>query len=126
MLKKMFSLASVFWLFSTSVFASDTYVVQKNDSLWKIAVKFQIGVNEIIQTNPQFKDPNLIFPGQKVFVSTIDELRAIEQEVIRLTYERRVQAEVDPLAGNKGLVCSGGKQADARVDKCSPTHDPPI
>ena len=29
----------------------DTYIVKKGDSMWKIAVKYQIGVDEIINAN---------------------------------------------------------------------------
>ncbi len=105
MSKKLFSLASVLWLCSTSVFVSDTYVVQKNDSLWKIAVKYQVGVIEIIQTNPQFEDPNLIYPGQKVFVPHLDEIKMVEQEVIRLANERRAQTALVPTAEHWGSNC---------------------
>ena len=30
---------------------NNTYIVNHNDTLWKIAVKYQIGVKEIIQAN---------------------------------------------------------------------------
>ena len=48
--------------------ASDpvTHTVVRGDTLWKIAVKYQAGVSEIITANPQISDPNLIYPGQKV------------------------------------------------------------
>ena len=36
-----------------SAASSSTYTVQKGDSMWKIAVKYEIGVSEIIGANPQ-------------------------------------------------------------------------
>ena len=36
--------------------------------MWKLAVKYQVGTSEIIHANTQIKDPNLIYPGQKVVV----------------------------------------------------------
>ena len=51
----------------------DTYTVVKGDSLWKIAVKYQVGLSEIIAANPQFENPDLIYPGQKVYVPLNDE-----------------------------------------------------
>ena len=45
-----------------------SYTVVKGDSLWKIAVKHQIGLDEIIKANPQIKNPNLIYPGQIITI----------------------------------------------------------
>ena len=43
---------------------NDSYTVQKNDTLWKIAVKYQIGVKEIIEANKLIPDPNMIYPSK--------------------------------------------------------------
>jgi len=64
--------------------AQDKYTVKSGDSMWKIAVRYQIGVQEIINANPQVKNPNLIYPKQVLNIPNIDELKAIEREVIRL------------------------------------------
>lgn len=36
--------------------AQDKYTVKSGDSMWKIAVRYQIGVQEIINANPQVKN----------------------------------------------------------------------
>lgn len=77
--------------------AYDTYIVQKGDSLWKIAVKYQIGLSEIIGANPQFKDPHWIYPGDKVNVPNIDQIKNIEQQVINLTNQERQKRGLKPL-----------------------------
>lgn len=46
-------------------------IVQKGDSLWKIAKREGVTLDALIKANPQIKDPNLIFPGEKVFIPTI-------------------------------------------------------
>ncbi len=33
------------------------YTVASGDSLWKIAVKYQVGLDELILANPQIKTP---------------------------------------------------------------------
>ncbi len=45
------------------------YVVKTNDVLWKIANKFQTTYEKISHLN-NLKNPNLIFPGQKLLIPT--------------------------------------------------------
>ena len=61
-----------------------TYTVKKGDTLWKIAVRYEIGVSELIKANPQFKNPNLIYVGQKVNIPAASSLKSYEDEVVRL------------------------------------------
>lgn len=44
------------------------YIVQKGDTLFKIAQRFGVTVEDILRANPEIKDPNLIFPGQKILI----------------------------------------------------------
>ena len=46
-------------------------IVQKGDTLWKIAKREGVTLDALIKANPQIKDPNVIFPGEKVFIPTI-------------------------------------------------------
>jgi uncharacterized YkwD family protein/spore coat assembly protein SafA len=76
---------------------TDTYIVQPGDSLWKIAVKYQVGLSEIISANPQFKNPALIYPGDKVSVPLYTNTKSVEAEVIRLTNIERAKAGLPAL-----------------------------
>ncbi|OEF96646.1 SafA/ExsA family spore coat assembly protein [Desulfuribacillus alkaliarsenatis] len=84
-------------LLTSVVSAYDTYTVQKGDSLWKIAVRYQIGLSEIIGANPQFEDPHWIYPGDTVYVPNIDEIKGIEQQVVNLTNQERQKRGLKPL-----------------------------
>jgi spore coat assembly protein SafA len=44
------------------------YIVQKGDTLFLIAKRFGVALNDLIAANPQIKNPNLIFPGDVVFI----------------------------------------------------------
>lgn len=44
------------------------YIVQKGDTLFEIARRFCVPLDVLIAANPQIKDPNLIFPGDRVFI----------------------------------------------------------
>lgn len=43
-----------------------TYTVVKGDTLWLIAKKFGVTLEDLIKANPQIKDPNRIYPGNRV------------------------------------------------------------
>lgn len=79
---------------------TDTYIVQPGDSLWKIAVKYQIGLDEIIQANPQIPNPRLIYPQQKVTVPLLTGMNTIEREVVRLVNVERQKRGLSALKIN--------------------------
>lgn len=94
--KLMASLLAVTALFSstavTAQAVSKTHTVVSGDTLWKIAVKYQVGTSELILANPQIKNPDLIYPGQTVIIPVLDStVSSYEQKVIDLVNEIRVQ-----------------------------------
>ena len=46
--------------------AAETYTVRKGDTLWGIAKRYDVTLAALIAANPQIKNPNLIYPGDKV------------------------------------------------------------
>lgn len=50
--------------------SSDTYIVQKGDTLSKIANKFNTSVSEILKINPNITNPNIINIGQIINITT--------------------------------------------------------
>ncbi len=119
-------------IFSSSVFAAPlTHTVQPGDSMWKIAVKYQIGVSEIIDANPQIKNPNLIYPGQKLNVPNIDDAKTLENEVIRLVNVERANRGLELLKSNWQLSrVARYKSVDMRdknyFSHTSPTYGSPF
>ncbi len=94
-MKKIISFALIVasLLLALSINASasgNTYTVAKGDSLWKIAVRHEIGLSEIKAANPSIKNYDLIYPGQIINIPTVDaEAIAFEKEVIRLVNNER-------------------------------------
>ncbi|PAQ12729.1 hypothetical protein CD798_17835 [Bacillaceae bacterium SAOS 7] len=74
-----------------------SYTVKPGDSMWRIAVKFQIGLQEIINANPQVKTPSLIYPNQVLKIPLLTDVKNFEQEVIRLTNVERQKNGLAPL-----------------------------
>lgn len=48
--------------------ATDIYVVQRGDTLRKIATRYETSVDELLRLNPNIKNRNLIYVGQKIVV----------------------------------------------------------
>ena len=71
--------------------AGVTHTVVKGDTMWKIAVKYQVGLSELKSANPHIKNPALIYPGDVITIPVIDSaVSAYESEVVRLVnVERR-------------------------------------
>lgn len=42
------------------------YLVKKGDTLWGIAKRYGVSLTALIAANPQIKNPNLIYPGDRV------------------------------------------------------------
>ena len=85
----------------TAAAAGLTHKVSPGDTLWKLAVQYQVGTGEIIAANPQVENPNLIYPGQVLNIPQVSQaVRAYEQEVVRLVNAQRAQNGLKPLAEN--------------------------
>ena len=81
--------------------ASLSHKVVRGDTMWKLAVQYQVGTSEIIQANPQVADPDLIYPGQILQIPQLEStVSSYESEVIRLVNEIRQQNGLQPLAAN--------------------------
>lgn len=113
-MKKILIVAALFLMLlpSFASAANEVHVVQNGDTLWKIAVKYQIGVKEIIDANPQFKNPDLIYPNDKVNIPNIDTTKNIEVQVQQLVNQERSKAGLKPLAMDWEL------QRTARTKAC--------
>lgn len=73
------------------------HIVVNGDSMWKIAVRYETGLSEIIKANPQIKNPALIYPGQKITIPETTPLKTVEDEVIRLVNAERSKRGLYPL-----------------------------
>jgi uncharacterized YkwD family protein/spore coat assembly protein SafA len=128
-MKKSFWLSFILLLSLISIpsvsFAQQIYTVQPGDSLWKIAVRYQVGISEIIAANPQFRNPNLIYPGEKVTIPNYDATKSIETQVVQLTNQERAKHGLKPLTQDWELSrVARYKSMDMR-DKNYFSHDSP-
>ncbi len=93
-MKKLFTfiISSVILIFAFTVSASaaTAHTVKAGDTMWKIAVKYRVGLSEIKSANTHIKNPDLIYPGDVLNIPTQDEdTLAYEKEVVRLVNSER-------------------------------------
>lgn len=112
--------------------ANLNHTVVKGDTMWKLAVAYQIGTSEIIAANPQIKDPNLIYPGQVLTIPQLpDSTLSFEAEVVRLVNEIRAQNGLKPLTANWELSRVARYKSEDMVSNryfshTSPTYGTPF
>lgn len=134
MKKKIFIFLVMFLMISIPSYAvqNNIYTVQPGDSMWKIAEKFQVGVKEIIDANKQITNPNLIYPGQKITIPSVDQtIVGMEDEVIRLVNAERAKAGLQKLTKNWQLSRVARIKSQDMIDKkyfshTSPTYGSPF
>ncbi|MEH7122991.1 LysM peptidoglycan-binding domain-containing protein [Bacillus sp. JJ1532] len=111
--------------------AETQYVVNRGDTLWKIALINGIELKTIIQSNPQVSNPHLIFPGQ---IITIPDLKRIEKRIslssserslLELTNTKRANAGLKPLIVDYNLTKAARRKALDMMEKEYVSHISP-
>lgn len=109
-----------------------SHTVAKGDTMWKLAVKYEVGTSEIIQANPQISNPDLIYPGQVLTIPQLDStVSTYEAEVIRLVNNIRKQNGLSELTANWELSRVARYKDQDMKDKnyfshTSPTYGTPF
>ncbi len=132
-MKKTFSAALIIGaIITTGAHASTTHRVIKGDTMWKISVKYEQGLTEVIGANPQIKNPALIYPGQLVTIPAADTaVSEFETEVVRLVNNIRKQNGLKELTHNWQLSRVARYKSQDMADKgyfshTSPTYGSPF
>ncbi len=102
-----------------------TYTVRSGDTLWKIAVKYQIGVAELKAANPQIKNFDLIYVGQKVNIPEAAPLQSVEEEVVRLVNIERAKQGLPALTINWEVARCARLKSQDMIDKKYFAHQSP-
>ena len=111
----------------TGFSAATTHTVVSGDSLWKIAVRYEVGLSEIKAANPQIKNYDLIYPGQTIHIPTQDAtVQRYEQEVIRLVNEIRAENGLPALTYNWELSRVARYKSQDMKDNRYFSHTSPV
>ena len=135
-MKKLIPLLTMVLIASSMVLSASasnlTHTIVSGDTMWKLATKYQVGTREIIAANPQISNPNLIYPGQSLYIPEVsNSVLSYESEVIRLVNDIRSQNALKPLVTNWELSRVARYKSQDMVDKkyfshTSPTYGSPF
>lgn len=107
--------------------STQSYTVVKGDSMWKIAVKHEVGLSEIKSANLHIINPDLIYPGQVLNIPKNDTtVLNYENEVIRLVNEIRVKNGLNPLTADWELSRVARYKSQDMKDNNYFSHNSPI
>ncbi len=116
----------------TAAGSTVSHTVVKGDTMWKLAVRYEIGLSEIISANPQIEDPHWIYPGDVLTIPLNDtSITDYEAEVIRLVNVERTKRGLSPLRANWQLSRVARYKSQDMKDKgyfshTSPTYGSPF
>ena len=119
-------------LFTVGASAATTHTVVRGDTMWKIAVKYEVGLAEIKSVNPQIANPDLIFPGQILNIPTTDSsVTGFEREVVRLVNIEREKRGLSELTHDWELsrvarIKSQDMKDNRYFSHTSPTYGSPF
>ena len=123
----LFALLLIPALLISAAAATVTHTVVSGDTLWKLAVKYQVGLSEIKAANPQIKNFDLIYPGDKVNIPTADTaVTDFEQEVIRLVNEIRAENGLNALTYDWELARVARYKSQDMKDNAYFAHNSPV
>ena len=133
-LKKLLtaSIVGAFIMVPTTTLAANTYNVVPGDTLWKISMKTEIGVSELIKANKQLQNPNLIYPGQTINIpgdsvaTNTNTSQDVEQEVVRLVNIERGKAGLPALKYDQELARVAEKKSLDMKDNNYFSHTSPV
>ena len=107
------------------------YTVQRGDTMWAIAKRFEISYSELLKANPNITDPSRIYVGQTVMIPDSQSLASHEQEVLTIVNKERALRGLSPLTLDSELSRIARIKSQDMIDNkyfshISPTYGSPF
>ena len=130
-LKKSIIALSIATLTTTNAFAS-VHTVVKGDTMWKISKQYETELKKLLGINTHIKNPEVIFPGDKVNVPDKDtKISNYEKEVVELVNQIRKENGLKALTIDEKLSQVAREKSQDMSDNnyfdhTSPTYGSPF
>lgn len=127
---------------------NSTYTIMLGDTMWGIASKYGVQLNELLAVNPHINNPALIFPGQTINIpketgapeepttpsepevpsepEAPSDIRELEDEVIRLVNAERQMVGQPPLTANSELTRIARIKSQDFINNNYLSHNSPV
>ena len=106
--------------------ASKIHVVVSGDTMWKIAQRYEIGIDELKKANTHIKNFDYINIGDKITIPEAAPLSTLEDEVIRLVNIERSKYGLPAFEKNWEVARVARYKAQDMIDKKYFSHNSPI
>lgn len=99
--------------------------------MWNISVKYDLRLEKLISSNPQLENPNLIYPGEAIFLPGTNHIPLSQKEqLLNIVNNERIKSGLHPFRFDPNLEKVAEKKAiDMRehqyVGHKSPTYGNP-
>ncbi len=114
-------------MLSLNVSAATSHTVVSGDTMWKIAVRYEVGISEMKAANPHIANPDLIYPGQVLHIPTTNSsVLNYEKEVVRLVNEERAKNGLSALTLNWELSRVARYKSQDMKDNKYFSHTSPV
>ena len=112
--------------FTVNASAAEHYVVS-GDTMWRISRSYGISLDKLIAANPQVKDPNLIYPGDKLYIPNASgqASSSTANQVLSITNKYRAQNGLKALTLDGELCRVAQAKADDMAAKGYFSHQSP-
>ena len=121
-----FFLLFVWLCFEGNVYAISKYTVQSGDTIWKISLKHNVDLEGLLRENPQVVNPNIIYPGDTLFLPDKQRIRKSEfQKMLYLINQERGRGGLPLLQQDEKLTDIANKKAFDMKDQGYVAHKSP-
>jgi len=94
--------------------SKESYIVQSGDSIWSIALKYNIDPRVMIDRNKLLK-PFTIFPGQKLYFNNATNINPVQNSKEIITWH-------NPIKGNNKPISEGSYWLVYKTEKGNPIY----
>jgi uncharacterized YkwD family protein len=102
------------------------YTVQRGDTMYGIARKYEISLTELLKANSQISSPSAIYVGQIITIPDASPLSSHEKEVIVLVNKERAARGLAPLATSTKLSSVARVKSQDMIDNKYFSHTSPV